>query len=194
MRIFLLIAGIALLVAQSAVASPLQPQSCTPGTIGPDIETPFLAPIEDVGLKYNCLRFRWHEQTHELIGLDYVFDEPIILGDNPLIYIRKIGEKTPVYSIRPYVNDMVNCFWLSADLDEVVWEPETGYEIILTEGSVHNIDGVTNKEISIEVNPSGIPEIRDDNETAPMYDLSGNRVTNPTKGKIHIQSGRKIMF
>lgn len=149
---------------------------------------------EEPGLKYDSLRFRWHEQTHDLIGIDYIFSEPIILGDDPLVYIRKIGEETPVYNIRPYINDMVNCFVLSVDFDEVVWESETGYEIILTEGSVHNIDGLPNKTISAGAYPSGISEIRDENETAPLYDLSGNRVTNPTKGKIYILSGRKIMF
>lgn len=151
---------------------------------------------EEPSLKYDRLSFRWHEQTHDLIGIDYFFKETIVLGDDPHVYIRKIGEETPLYDIRPYVNYMVNCFMLSADLDEVVWESETGYEIILTEGSVYNIGGVPNKEISTGADPSGITEIRDENETtpAPLYDLSGNRVTNPIKGKIYIQSGRKIIF
>lgn len=149
---------------------------------------------EESGLKYDSLRFRWHEQTHDLIGIDYIFDEPIILGDDPHVYIRKIGEEKPVYDIRPYINDMVNCFILAADFDEVVWESETGYEIILAQGSVHNIDGLPNKVISAGAYPSGVTEIIDENEAAPLYDLSGNRVTNPTKGKIYILSGRKIMF
>ena len=151
---------------------------------------------EEPSLKYDRLTFRWHEQTHAIIGIDYSFSEPIILGDDPHVYIRKIGEETPVYDIRPYINDQVNCFMLTADLDEVVWESETGYEIILTEGSVHNIDGLPNKEVSARISPSGVSEIRDENETAsaPLYDLSGNRVSNPTKGKIYIQSGRKIIF
>lgn len=152
---------------------------------------------EEPGLKYDRLTFRWHEQTHDIIAIDYTFGEPIILGDDPHVYIRKIGEETPVYDIRPYINDQVNCFMLTADLDKVVWESETGYEIILTEGSVHNIDGLPNKEeVSARISPSGVSEIRDENETAPapLYDLSGNRVANPAKGKIYIQSGRKIIF
>lgn len=149
---------------------------------------------EEPGLKYDGLRFRWHEQTHDLIGIDYIFSEPIILGDDPHVFIRKIGEDTPAYDIRPYINDMVNCFVLSADFDEVVWEAETGYEIILAEGSVRNNDGLPNKAISTGADPSGITEIRNENETAPWYDLSGNRVTNPVKGKVYIKSGRKIMF
>lgn len=149
---------------------------------------------EEPGLQYDRLRFRWHEQTHDLIGIDYIFGEPIILGDDPHVYIRKIGEETPVYDIRPYINDMVNCFVLAADFDEVVWEAETGYEIILAEGSVHDIDGFPNKAIATGADPSGIAEIRDENETAPLYDLTGNRVTNPLKGTIYIQSGRKILF
>lgn len=184
MKKILLIAGIALLAAGSAVASQLQPKSCTLGN----------CTQEEPGLKYDCLTFRWHEQTHDLIGIDYFFKETIVLGDDPHVYIRKIGEETPLYDIRPYINDQVNCFMLSADLDEVVWESETGYEIILTEGSVYNIGGVPNKEISTGADPSGISEIRDESETAPLYDLSGNRVTNPIKGKIYIQSGRKIIF
>lgn len=149
---------------------------------------------EEPGLTYDRLSFRWDEQTHDLIGIDYIFKETIILGDDPHVYIRKIGEEEPVYDIRPYINYMVNCFMLSADFDEVVWEDETGYEIILAEGSVHNLEGMPNKAVSAGADPSGIREIENENESAPLYDLFGNHVTNPRKGTIYIQSGRKVMF
>lgn len=149
---------------------------------------------EEPGVHFRRVGFRWDDATHDLIGIDYTFADPITLGADPHVLIWQEGVDTPVYDALPYINDMVNCFMLSADFDDMVWESGPAYEIELTEGSVYSQDGIPNKRISTKPEVAGVPSIGSDPEEAPLYDLTGRRIVNPQHGRVYIQSGRKIIF
>lgn len=161
--------------------------SFTGGYVEP-VETPM----------YHSFKLHIDKDNNTLQRVDFIFHTNTTLGPDPKVQLWTAGMETLVKEVVPYVNDMVNCFMISADFDNVPLDEEKGNTIVLTEGSVVSTKGdpTGNKKATLTISGhAGIEStgFMDDESELPAYDIYGRRISEPVKGQIYIRGGKKFL-
>ena len=161
--------------------------SFTGGYVEP-VETPM----------YHSFKLHIDKDNNTLQRVDFIFHTNITLGPDPKVQLWTADMETLVKEVVPYVNDMINCFMISADFDNVPLDEEKGNTIVLTEGSVVSTKGdpTGNKKATLTISGhAGIEStgFMDDESELPAYDIYGRRISEPVKGQIYIRGGKKFL-
>ena len=137
------------------------------------------------------------EPPKTLIGYEVYLSTEVESIGSPIVYLKRNGETIGEYpaEIRTQDWDFSN---VVVNFPAVTLEERAEYTLVLPANSCcsqYRAD-LTNDEITfmIQEASSAVCEVeQSSDDNAPIYDLMGRRVLNPTKG-IYIKSGKKILI
>lgn len=156
-------------------------------------------PVEPDPLRYTwCSILSEHPSVYNLIWFKY--DTPVQVTEGGKIQLYDIDRNVLVAEADAWVDTSVNCFRVNADFGGYRLEDGVGYSLVVPAGTVYSeeSDGtvIYNKRQALDTTGStGVETLTDGSrQTARLYDLNGNRVTNPIRGTIYIRDGNKIVW
>lgn len=144
-----------------------------------------------------CSLFTDHSDV--LDDVTFTYDRPVRVAEGAKFQLWDTEKNTLVREAEAYLDTRVNCWAVSADFGGFQIQPETGYTLVIPEGTViaENGDPVVNPRQTIALNgSSGIQAIQIENKDCdvPIYDLFGRKVKALHPGTIYIRNGKKCII
>lgn len=143
-----------------------------------------------------CSLYNDHSDVLNVVTFRY--DRPVRVAEGAKIQLWEGDCKKLVMEADAYLDTLVNCWDVSADFGGFRMESEAGYTFVIPEGAViaETGDPVVNPRNVLSVGGgAGVDSVLngDADADAPIYDLSGRRVTSPRSGSVYIRAGKKIL-
>jgi hypothetical protein len=113
-------------------------------------------------------------------------------------YTRKVGEANPEFeltykSFRNKETDTVFVVRPVIECDATIDSPAGEYEIRVSGAVATNYEiSYVNGVLTVVDNPSGITTAKNDDVDAPVFDMTGRRVSKPQRG-IYIKGNKKVV-
>lgn len=140
-----------------------------------------------------CSLFADHS---DILGVvSFTYDRPVRLAENATLQLWETARNSIVKEVSAYLDPQSESTVVSADFEGFQMEAGVGYTFVIPEGAVIAADGdpVVNTRSAFNLNgTSAISDILLRDDSSPIYDLSGMKVTYPVPGKIYISKNRKF--
>ena len=121
-----------------------------------------------------------------------------MLSENPVVQLCEAheGKGTVVKEVVPTVRNENGQWLLVADFDGFPLAAETGYSVVIPEGTLITKDGdvvVNRRNVTSVGNTTGIEGVEVSTTSDHIYTLQGVRLQQPPKQGVYIQHGKKFV-
>lgn len=158
----------------------------------------FIGAYTDPSLPFTYSWCSLYSDHSDILGeVSFTFDRPIEIAEDAKIQLWEIypGEQL-IMEVTPWLNTDANCWCLMCDFGGYSRDDEWGYTIVIPEGAILSAEDHSIKCMrSVFKNQtSGVAETPLNDNTHPLYNLQGLKVSNPKAGCIYIRNGKKIIY
>lgn len=149
-------------------------------------------------LTYSWCSLFDHHPSDKLNEVIFYYDQPVMLSENPEVQLCEAheGKGTVVKEVVPTVRNENGQWLLVADFEGFPLAAETGYSVVIPEGTLITKDGdvvVNRRNVTSVGNTTGIEGVEVSTTSDHIYTLQGVRLQQPPKQGVYIQHGKKFV-
>lgn len=137
-----------------------------------------------------------HHPSDKLNEVIFYYDQPVMLSENPVVQLCEGHVGTVVKEVVPTMRNENGQWLLVADFDGFPLAAETGYSVVIPEGTLITKDGdvvVNTRNVTSVGNTTGIEGVEASTNSDHIYTLQGVRLQRPPKQGVYIQNGKKFV-
>lgn len=149
-------------------------------------------------LTYSWCSLFDHHPSDKLNEVIFYYDQPVMLSEIPVVQLCEAheGKGTVVKEVVPTVRNENGQWLLVADFEGFPLAAETGYSVVIPEGTLITKDGdvvVNRRNVTSVGNTTGIEGVEVSTTSDHIYTLQGVRLQQPPKQGVYIQHGKKFV-